>query len=270
MGEPNDRLRAARQRVESPYSTGQALSRAELADLVNQQVYAESGRVIELSANYIGKLERGQIRWLQSDYLVLSSMARQAIWCGDPDSGLTLTELAMVRADRLTPTERAMLFSARARALGKLRRVQETASTIGMADEQFANSSPDNDPAWMAYYDAAQHSGDTGHALYELAVCGHFVSDARERLSAAVARHSAAYVRSRAISGIKLACLTMVTGDPLDAASLGSRALGDAGKIRSRRAVDDLRELRALAEPHSRLTEVGELCSRIGIVVATA
>lgn len=31
MGEPNDRLRAARQRVESPYSTGQALSRAELA-----------------------------------------------------------------------------------------------------------------------------------------------------------------------------------------------------------------------------------------------
>src|SRR5262249_15942810 len=36
---------------------------------------------------------------------VLSSMARQAIWCGDPDTGLTFTELAMVRADRLTATE---------------------------------------------------------------------------------------------------------------------------------------------------------------------
>lgn len=112
--------------------------------------------------------------------------------------------------------------------------------------------------------------GDTGHSLYDLALYGHFVTDARERLSAAVAGHSDAYARSRAISGIKLASLTMVTGDPVEAAGVAFRALGDAGHVRSRRAADDLRELRALAVPHARLTEIGELCSRIGIVVATA
>ena len=36
-------------------------------------------------------------------------MARQAVWCGDPDNRLTCTELALVRADRLTGTERAMI-----------------------------------------------------------------------------------------------------------------------------------------------------------------
>jgi hypothetical protein len=42
--------------------------------------------------------------------------SREAIWRGDADTGLTWIELAMVRADRLTATERAMLLTARARA----------------------------------------------------------------------------------------------------------------------------------------------------------
>ncbi len=151
---------------------------------------------------------------------VLSSMARQAIWCGHPDDGLTFIELAMVRADRLTATERAMLHAARARALAKLHRTEEAVRSVGQADEEFAHASPGNDPPWMAYYDAAQHSGDTGHALFDVALDGQFVGEARHRLEAAVAGHTAAFVRSRAISGIKLASLTMATGDPVEAASL--------------------------------------------------
>ncbi|MCE3030830.1 XRE family transcriptional regulator [Streptomyces sp. CMSTAAHL-2] len=38
-----------------------------------------------------------------------SFMARQAIWVGDPDTGLTDAEKGLVRADRITATERAML-----------------------------------------------------------------------------------------------------------------------------------------------------------------
>ncbi len=195
---------------------------------------------------------------------VLSSMARQAIWCGNPDEGLTFIELAMVRADRLTATERAMLHAARARALAKLHRTEEAVRSVGQADEQFASASPENDPPWMAYYDAAQHSGDTGHALFDVALDGRFVGEARQRLETAVAGHTAAFVRSRAISGIKLASLTMATGDPVEAASFGRAALIDAGNVRSRRAADDLRELRAFAAPHSQAGEVEELDARIG------
>ncbi|MEV0150002.1 MULTISPECIES: hypothetical protein [unclassified Nonomuraea] len=194
---------------------------------------------------------------------VLSSMARQAIWCGDADNGLTLVELAMVRADRLTPAERAMLLSARARALAKLGMVQETLETIGHADDQFTRIHPTEEPPWMRYYDAAQHAGDTGHALFDLAINGQFIGEASTRLANAVAGHSAAYVRSRAISGIKLASLTMATGDPEEAALIGARAVTDAGTVRSCRAQDDMRELARLARPHETRTPVAELRHRI-------
>lgn len=214
---------------------------------------------------------------------VLSSMARQAIWCGsvqdddltDEDrlsfieDGLTFIELAMVRSDRLTATERAMLHSARARALAKLHRVEEAVRAIGQADEEFSHASPANDPPWMAYYDQAQHLGDTGHALFDLAISGRFVTEARHRLKAAVDGHTAPFVRSRAISGIKLASLTMATGDPVEAATFGKAALIDAGHIRSRRAADDLRELRMLAAPHANASEVEELRVLISTTLAS-
>jgi hypothetical protein len=190
----------------------------------------------------------------------LSSMARQAIWCGDPDQGLTLTEMALVRADRLTATERAMLLAARARALAKLGRVQETLRTVGLADEQFAQADPANDPDWMRYYDQAQHLGDTGHALWDLAVRhGEAEQEASSRLASAVAGHTESYVRSRAMSGIKLASLTMTVGDPQEAAVIGAQALQDARSLRSRRAADDLRDLARRATVFERVDEVAEL-----------
>jgi GNAT superfamily N-acetyltransferase len=57
----------------------------------------------------------------------LSSMGKQAIRYGDPDTALTSVELAMVRDERLTATERAILHTLRAHTLGKLGRVQEAA-----------------------------------------------------------------------------------------------------------------------------------------------
>ncbi|MEQ4726034.1 hypothetical protein [Nonomuraea sp. B19D2] len=208
---------------------------------------------------------------------VLSSMARQAIWCGDADNGLTLVEFAMVRADRLTPGERAMLRSAQARAFAKLGRAQEAWRAVEEADAEFGRIRPSEEKPWMRYYDAAQHSGDTGHALFDLvvderathgtspgeAVNETYLGEAIMRLASAVAGHSAAYVRSRAISGIKLASLTMATGDPEEAASIGGRAVTDAGTVRSRRAQDDMKDLARLAHPHRNRTPVAVLRHRI-------
>ncbi|GAA2790509.1 hypothetical protein GCM10010522_04850 [Kribbella solani] len=201
----------------------------------------------------------------------LSSMARQAIWCGDPDQGLTLTEMALVRADRLTATERAMLLAARARALAKLGHVQETLRTVGLADEQFSQADPVNDPAWMRYYDQAQHLGDTGHALWDLAIRqGEAEQEAASRLASAVAGHTETYVRSRAMSGIKLASLTMTVGDPREAAAIGTQALKDARSLRSRRAADDLRDLGHRATVFERVAEVAELRNDIRNVLAAS
>lgn len=67
MAEPNDRLRRARERVESPNVRGECLSRQELAESVNAWVFehTKDRQVIELDAHYVAKLERGVIRWPQ-------------------------------------------------------------------------------------------------------------------------------------------------------------------------------------------------------------
>ena len=193
---------------------------------------------------------------------VLSLMARQAVWCEDADTGLTYVELAMVRSDRLSGPEQAMLGCARARALAKLGRVQETLAAVGIADEAFSRGTSEDNPVWMRYYDNAQHLGDTGHALFDLALSGH-ANEGADRLAGAVAGHTDAYTRSRAFSLTKLASLTMATGDPLEAVALGHRSLDLADQLRSPRALDYLRELHTVAGPRARTAEVAELRRRI-------
>lgn len=60
---PNHLLRDLRQRRPSPSGSGRSLSRQELADAVNAHLYADGHGHACIDANYVGKLERGQIRW---------------------------------------------------------------------------------------------------------------------------------------------------------------------------------------------------------------
>lgn len=193
-----------------------------------------------------------------------SFLARQAIWIGDPDTGLTYADTGLVRSERLTATERAMLHSARARAFGKMHDVPGTISAVGQADDAFSHSNPAEDPPWMAYYDKAQHAGDTAHALYDIAI--HMRQDpgqAGRRFETAVAGHGDGFKRSRAISRTKLASLVMAKGDPVQAVAIGHQALDDVGLLTSRRAADDLRELGRFAAQHRNLEAAVDLRQRI-------
>jgi hypothetical protein len=198
---------------------------------------------------------------------VLSAMTRQAVWTGQPDEGLTLAELALVRPDRLTATVRAMLHTDRARALAKMHRVNETLTAIGIADEHFMDATRANDPPSL--YNAARHSQLTGQPLADLAILGHHPEQATDRLTAAAAGHAADHVRSRAICLAKLAGHTMATGDPLQAATIGHEALDIAGSIRSHLAAEDLRDLARYAAAHQQLDEVAHLRHRISTLVCT-
>ena len=171
---------------------------------------------------------------------------------------------------RLTATENAMLHTARARALARMGRAGETLAAVGRADDYFAGQDPSRDPSWMSYYDAAQHAGDTGHALYDLAMMGRFVSEARTRLTDAVGTHTAPYARSRAISQTKLASLLMVAGDLAEGVATGTHALHAAENIRSRRAADDLRELARHTARHIRHDDVAALRDEIARVLQPA
>jgi hypothetical protein len=197
---------------------------------------------------------------------VLSSMAELTIETGQPDEGLTLTEHALVRADRLTATELAMLHTDRTHALAKMRRVRDTLTAVGTADDYFAHSTPVNDPPFMAYYTTVFHPAKTGHALVDLAMLGRDHGKATDRLTEAVAGLTA---RPLALCLTKLASLTMSTGDPIHAATIGHAALDAAGTIRSHRATGDLRELARHAAPHQHLDDVAHLRHRITTLIST-
>ena len=195
---------------------------------------------------------------------LLATRARLDTWVGDPDGGLTYVQLALVRSDRLTATERAMLHSLEARALARLHKAEETMAAIGRADDAFACKDTAADPPWMGFYDAAQHEGDAGTALLDLALAmlaG--ASEARRRHETAISGLEPDLRRSRALSQIGLAKLTMARGDPAEAVSLGFAALESAGHIRSLRIADDLRHLDLLAEPHSGREDVADLRERL-------
>ncbi|MET8679974.1 helix-turn-helix transcriptional regulator [Streptomyces sp. NPDC004647] len=198
-----------------------------------------------------------------------SFLARQAVWIGQPDDGLTYAEKGLVRADRLTATEQAMLHTARARAFGKMGDVRDCMVAVGQADDTFAQSRPSEDPLWMAYYDEAQHNGDTAHALFDLAIlAGQDPGRAARRFDTAVKGHSDAYKRSRAISRTKLAALLMAKGDPRQAAAIGHKALDEVGRLTSRRAADDLRQLGAFSAKHPKIEEAVGLRERITATVS--
>lgn len=116
----------------------------------------------------------------------------------------------------------------------------------------------------MAYYDLAQHLGDTGHALFELAVHGKQVDEAKRRLAAAVAGHSDSYARSRAFSGLKLAELTMCTDDPRHAVAIGNDAISVGAAVQSRRLDHLCQELARASFAHRSIPEVENMVSVLG------
>jgi hypothetical protein len=195
---------------------------------------------------------------------VLDGMALQAIWTGRPDEGLTLTEQALVRPDRLTETVQAVLHIDRGRALAKMRRVNEALAAVGAGEDHFAHSIPANDPPFLYYWNAAFLAGNTGQVLFDLAVLGRHPTQATDQLTMAADAHTA---RPRAICLTKLASLTMATGDPLQAATVGHAALDAADAVRSRLVLDHLHELARYATPHQHLDEVAHLRHRIARLV---
>ncbi|MEO7193725.1 MAG: XRE family transcriptional regulator [Pseudonocardiaceae bacterium] len=200
---------------------------------------------------------------------VLSNMTKQAIRTGRPDDGLTLAEQALVRPDRLTASVRTLLHTGRASALTTMRRVNEALTAIGTADEHFAHVTPDDEPPFMAYYNAERHAQLTGIPLVDLAILGRDPGEATNRLTTAIAGCSVGQARPRAECQATLASLTMATGDPLQAAAIGHEALDAAGTIRSRVTAEHLRMLAHYAAAHQHLDEVAHLRHRIATLVGT-
>jgi hypothetical protein len=173
---------------------------------------------------------------------VLSGMARQAVHLGDGTAALKICALARAGETATSPTTRAMVRVLEARAHGVLGQAGEAVTAVRQAEELFTHRQPEDDPPWLWFYDEAQLMGDTGHALFPLALTNVQV-DAVGRLCLAVDMHSAADTRGRTFSLIKLATLE-IHENPAPKAYLRAReAIAATANLRSGRALDYLNDL---------------------------
>lgn len=109
MAEANERLRHARERTPSRRTPGACLGRQELAELVNEWIYRNRGQMTPLDKNYVGKLERGVIRWPDEAY----RSALRAVLGAANDAQLGFFDTRRMPADT-TPAERHAFLQAAA------------------------------------------------------------------------------------------------------------------------------------------------------------
>ncbi|GLY69975.1 helix-turn-helix domain-containing protein [Amycolatopsis taiwanensis] len=194
---------------------------------------------------------------------ILSDMARQAIYVGRPDDGLSLIELAQVRQDRQTPTVRAMLSMVRARMLAKVGRAEDCYAAVMTAEEHFSNQNPREDPPWITYFDAADLAGDAGHALLDIALTGKHIEETRNRLRRSIESYSPGQARARAFALGKLAILELNVGDASEGIFYAEQALDAEAPLKSRRAKDDLAEMQKALSKQPHLSGAADLRPRL-------
>lgn len=199
--------------------------------------------------------------------IVLHGMASKECWFGDPDKALTYSDQALIRADRLTATQRAGMKGLRARALTAMGHSGESRAAIGQMDDEYARSTPGEAPPWLGFYTEAQHLGATGSHFYELVMAGDASArdQATTRIEAAIDGGQSA--RPASFSQVRLASLGLAGGDVEAGVVHAHRAIDRLGSIRSYRLRRMLADLDAYAAPHSRRSDVAEVRERLSPIL---
>ncbi|MEU4283577.1 hypothetical protein [Nocardiopsis dassonvillei] len=201
---------------------------------------------------------------------LLTDMARAAIHTGRAQDALSLMALAGASAGAATQTVRTAMAAVTARAHGALGQRDDCRSQIDTAYAHFSRRDPEEDPAWMAFYDAAQLAGDAGHALFPLALHGHDHDQTIALLTQAIRTHTHDAARSVALSRGKVVRLHLFTGN-LEAASSETAPLLEAAiTIRSARIRQDLSDLSTATEQFGADPTAAQLRQRISTVVRSA
>ncbi len=208
---------------------------------------------------------------------VLGSMARQATWLNHPDDAIDLLDRALEAEPHLVPTELAMLWALRARAVAKTGDEAATAQAVARADQWFAARSLDDaaERPWIAHYSHAHHWGDTGVAWADVAVSSggdntHAVMEAGGRHQAASEGHGLDAARSHALSLIALSDLDTRVGDLDRAVGTGAQAVEASVRVNSHRVRSGLVALQAATDRHVARNDVAELRDRITAALVAA
>lgn len=195
----------------------------------------------------------------------LNCLARQANHLKRPADALNLVQLALYGVGQAaTPTMTAMLHALEARSYAQMGRLREFDRAAGLAADDFAHSSPETDPPWVAFFDAPECDATLG-VCHAIAACHqpHHADTAITMIADAAARRPPERARSRAFDHIALGRAYLGAGHLDEAAAATETALGLLCEVASTRVRDRLGELYAETAPYAVEPVIAELRERI-------
>lgn len=172
---------------------------------------------------------------------VLGFMGVQATLAGNPKDAITLLKSAHEGGRTvMTNTEQAALFGRLSRAYGKDQDVYHADACAEQAFTLLSESTPENDPAWIYWCDAADLSGMIGEGYVALGDA----DQAGAYLDQAVTGLDSSRPRDRVIWMISLACAQLKTQQRDQALTQARRAAAIAADLNSDRIVGYLGDFR--------------------------
>jgi hypothetical protein len=191
--------------------------------------------------------------------LTLSCMSFQAVHLSDGREAVALAR-AGLRSDQgaLTPGASSMLHAIEGRGLALLGEERACAMALRAAEVDLDRSSADEEPAWLRYFDPAELTHHAAHCMRDL---GH-PEDAHDLAGEALSGYPESSVRSRGFVRT-IQATALLQQQEVDAACAAAlEALDIAGRIRSARSVDWLRDFQTRLRPYERVMAAREFTER--------
>ncbi|MFF2852827.1 transcriptional regulator [Streptomyces sp. NPDC058001] len=208
---------------------------------------------------------------------ILQCMARQMSHLDHYEDALDLVALAQYWARRqISPATSSMLASLEARFHAILGNLDDSERAAGQAEEIFDRIDPADEPAHMAFFDAAELSATIGVAHQIAAKKSHGSHRARRAekslslLGHALSLRPEHRVRSKAFDHLGFARTHLTVGEIDGAREETDTALTLFGSISSKRVADRLAELHDEAEPFIGNPAIAHMRSSIGHAVSSA
>jgi hypothetical protein len=179
---------------------------------------------------------------------ILSSLSHQANYLGRHSEALQFARASQTSAaNQPSQTVNAVLLAMEARALASSGDSLACARVLHRTEQAFAQRNPDNDPAWVSYFDELELAGEAAHCFRDL-------GQPRETQLFAVQAIDPVGTppRTRAFISMVTAAGAFKAGDLDEALSLATAAVDLTGSLQSSRYVRYLTDFhRSLAEQHA-------------------
>jgi hypothetical protein len=172
---------------------------------------------------------------------VLDAMSHQATYIGRFAEAANLARAAATGTQGVaTATLTSHFHTMEARALARLGDARGCDRALAEAVREFERRNPEDDPAWIQYFDESELSAEFGHCLRDLGRA----PDAAEYASRSLVAVDGTFMRSDFFVTMVLADAHLATGELYQACDVALRALTEGEQIRSARCVNYLREFR--------------------------